>query len=149
MEGVSGTKFADTFIGSAAADTINGAGGADSITGNGGADLLTGGAGADKFFYLATTDSGPAPADADKISDFQHGSDKLDLSAIDADTSTGTNDAFLIGGSNPNVVAHSVTWFFDAPNHQTVVQVDVNGDTTADMTILLAGNINLTGDIVA
>jgi hypothetical protein len=68
-----------------------------------------------------------------------HGSDIIDLSAIDANTSTGGNQVFLFGGQNANVVGHSVTWFEDITNGKTIVQADVNGDTTADISIILTG----------
>jgi Ca2+-binding RTX toxin-like protein len=57
----------------------------DSLTGSSGANTLTGGAGADQFFYKALADS--APNSSDIITDFLHGVDKIDLSAIDANTS--------------------------------------------------------------
>ena len=41
------------------------------------------------------------------------------------------------------VIAHSVTWY--ESNGNTVVQADVNGNTTADMVIVLSGtNLHLT-----
>jgi hypothetical protein len=38
---------------------------------------------------------------------------------------------------NSSVVANSVTWFESGGN--TIVQADVNGNTTADLTIVLTG----------
>jgi hypothetical protein len=68
-----------------------------------------------------------------------HGSDIIDLSAIDANSSTAGNQAFLFGGQNANVVGRNVTWFEDLTSGNTIVQADVNGNTTADLTIILTG----------
>ena len=60
-----------------------------------------------------------------------HGADIINLSAIDANTSSNRNQAFVYGGQNANVVARSVTWF--ESNGNTIVQADVNGNATADL----------------
>ena len=65
-------------------------------------------------------------------------------SDADANTSTKGNQAFFYGGQNTNAVAHGVTWFEDPVNGNTIVQVDVIGNTTADLQIVLNGtNLNL------
>jgi hypothetical protein len=47
----------------------------------------------------------------------------------------------LTAGQNANVVANSVTWV--ESNGNTIVQADANGDTTADLQIVLLGtNLN-------
>src|SRR5262245_58605033 len=51
-----------------------------------------------------------------------------DLSAIDANSSKKGDQAFGFSGSNKEVVANSVTWSESSGN--TIVQADVNGDTT-------------------
>ena len=109
FENITGSSLDDSLTGTSGANTIIGGGGADTIQGGGGADTLTGGQGADKFVFAALTDS--APSARDLITDFVHGSDILDLSAIDANTSTKGNQAFFYGGQNTNAVAHSVTWY--------------------------------------
>ena len=74
IECLSGSPFADTLIGSQ--------GGDDTLTGNGGGDTLTGGSGNDTFKYAAVTNSGPGAGAYDTITDFVHGQDKIDLSAL-------------------------------------------------------------------
>ena len=91
------------------------------------------------FIFAALADS--SPANPDTITDFVHGSDIIDLSAIDANTSVKTDQAFLFGGQNATVVAHSVTWTESGGN--TIVQADVNGDAIADF-VLLGTNLHLT-----
>lgn len=69
-----GTAAANTLTGTPGDDRLNGAGGNDTLTGGSGNDLLTGGAGADRFVFRET-----ALADADRISDFVHGTDRIAL----------------------------------------------------------------------
>jgi hypothetical protein len=79
---------------------------------------------------------------SDLITDFVTDSDIFDFSTIDANASKGGNQAFAFGGQNANVVANSVTWF--ESNGNTILQADANGDTTADLQIVLLGtNLHL------
>ena len=153
FENLTGTAFDDVLTGSSGSnvliglngnDTLNGGGGADTLiggagndtlVGGSGADILTGGLDADRFVFGALADS--APGTPDLVTDFVHGTDILDFSAIDANTSSNGNQAFAFGGQNANVVARSVTWFESGGN--TIIQADVNGNTAADFTITLMG----------
>ena len=80
-------------------DTITGSQANDRIMGDGGRDIVTGGAGADTFVFATTADSGVGSTKADYITDFVSGSDKIDLIAIDADTSLPGDQAFAFIGS--------------------------------------------------
>src|SRR5687767_10125602 len=68
--------FNDTLIGNAAGQTLTGQGGSDTISGAGGVDTLWGGTAADSFVFRET-----GTANADRISDFASGSDKIVLDA--------------------------------------------------------------------
>jgi hypothetical protein len=128
----------DTINGLGGNDTISGLGGNDRLTGGGGADTLTGGAGNDRFVFAALGDSVPSARDI--IADFVHSSDIIDVSAIDANTSffASGNQAFtFVAAQNPGVLANRITWFESGGN--TIVQADVNGNTTADLAIVLSG----------
>jgi len=126
--------------GNALANEIIGNSGSNILNGLGGADILTGGQGSDKFVFTALAHSTPNASDL--ITDFVTGSDIFDFSTIDANTSKGGNQAFAYGGQNANVVANSVTWV--ESNGNTIVQADANGDTTADLQIVLLGtNLHL------
>jgi hypothetical protein len=75
--------------------------------------------------------------------------DKIDLSAIDANPDgdfPGDQD-FDWGGEDLNVLAYGLTWYKDAAHNRTVIQMDNNGDATADMMIVIAGTtLNLVRD---
>ncbi|MEJ0074007.1 MAG: M10 family metallopeptidase C-terminal domain-containing protein [Alphaproteobacteria bacterium] len=138
IENLTGSQFDDVLTGSSSSNVLIGLDGNDVLNGGNGADTLIGGSGADWFVFTAVANSSPGTPDT--IVDFTHGVDLIDLSAIDANTSASGNQAFAFAGQNANAVAHAVTWYETGGN--TVVQVDVNGNTVADLAIVLAG-INL------
>ena len=74
-EVLTGGSGKDAIDGGAGDDTISGAGGDDAIDGGAGRDLVTGGAGADVFVL----DQPAGAVDADRITDFTHGVDRLQL----------------------------------------------------------------------
>ena len=112
-------------------DTIYGSAAADLIVGGAGADILYGNSGADKFDYNAASES--RGTGRDRLMDFQPGSDRIDLSTLDAATGTSGNQAFnFVTAQSTLVVANSITWYQDAAQNKTVVQCDLNGDRVAD-----------------
>jgi len=144
---ITGSTENDTISGGNGNDSLDGGAGADSLSGNDGGDTLSGGPGndtlsggnhADTFVYSSTAD---AP---DRITDFQEGTDKIDLSAIDANTNQGGNQSFnFVAGQTSSVVVNSVTW--NVSGGDTTVRVDTNGNTNnSEMVITLTGSHNLT-----
>lgn len=121
-------------------DTINGGNGNDKITGYGGADILAGGSGADQFRILGQNDSGTGAA-ADRITDFVIGTDFLDFRLYDTDPVTAgvQNPGFSFIGTNPfnHTGAAEIRFGYSAGN--ILVQVDVDGNNTVDMEIVLQG----------
>jgi 5'-nucleotidase len=105
-------------------DTITGTAGDDLIQGGSGSDLTTTGAGADTIIYTSIRDAG------DRITDFEIGADKIDLSAIFSAASVtpvlGTNIVFapVTGGVS--------------------VQIIINGRRTPMLTVLgvTVGDLN-------
>ena len=82
----------DQISGGNGADSLHGDGGNDRIIGGAGQDRLTGGSGADVFVFELSSDS--VVGQADKLRDFKSGTDRIDLSAIDANTGLAGNQAF-------------------------------------------------------
>jgi hypothetical protein len=121
---------------------MNGNGGDDILVGNTGAQIMNGNAGNDTFVFRSIADSTPGAGNFDTVGDFVHNSDHLDLTAI----AGATNVQGLVNSAG-TVDAHSISWFVDNVNNQTIVYVNTgNTANHVDMEIHLTGtNINLTG----
>jgi Ca2+-binding RTX toxin-like protein len=140
---INGGGGADTLLGGSGNDTMNGGDANDILNGGTGLDGLTGGPGADRFVYTRTSESQTSGRDI--IADFLHGSDTLDLSAIDARSGSANsgNQAFNFVGEAASVSPYAVSWYESGGN--TIVQADVTGNTTADFALVLTGiNLGLT-----
>lgn len=120
------------------ADVVTGGSGIDKIAGNGGVDRMTGGTEADVFKFRAIADSGLG-ASADVITDFVHGTDKLNFLRIDTDPFTAGDQGFTFIENQPffNNGAAQIRWVDLGADLR--VEVDTNGDTVADMHVLLQG----------
>jgi serralysin len=135
-----GNAIANVLKGGAGNDTITGGGGNDTIIGGSGTDALTGGDGADTFLF-GLGDSSASSGQHDRITDFTSGVDKINLSGIDAISSTGGYDQFrFIGVSGFSGSAGELNYFNSALG-VTTLQGDTNGDRVADFAIDLVGNI--------
>jgi Ca2+-binding RTX toxin-like protein len=110
--------------------------GADTITASNAVNVMDGGAGNDTFKFLTT-----AAANGDTILGFAPG-DRLDLSAIDANTGTAANDAFtLITGAEFTAAGQlAVSFESRADGDFTVIQGNIDGNLTADFRIEIGGN---------
>jgi VCBS repeat-containing protein len=139
VDTVYGQAGNDTVIGDNGEDTLYGGSGDDLLIGGGGGDELWGGSGNDTFKFTDLVDSSSNPLDT--IHDFHHGFDRIDVSAIDADTANpGTTgiQAFTWGGTT--ATAHGVWYTQDVANNNTILHFDTNGSTSSDeMRIILAG----------
>jgi len=140
---INGLGGNDTITGLAGNDTLNGGtgndnldGGADNdvLIGDAGVDTMTGGAGSDTFLYGAITDSGTTAATRDRITDFVVGTDTIDVSAIDANTNVGGNQAFTFIGA----AAFSARG--QARYVGGILEFNSTGNNNADMSIALTGN---------
>ncbi|CAI8700967.1 hypothetical protein [Pseudomonas serbica] len=128
-----GNSLANTLKGNSAANVLNGGAGDDMLSGGAGNDLLvggagrdvlTGGAGNDIFDFNTLSETGLTNLIRDVISDFQRGSDKIDLGTLDANTATTANEAFhsIIDSSTP----------FTAAGQLKVANGVLYGNTDAD-----------------
>ncbi|WP_342239452.1 M10 family metallopeptidase C-terminal domain-containing protein [Inquilinus sp. OTU3971] len=148
IENISGGQASDSLTGNAGANTLQGWNGNDVLVGLGGTDTLTGGAGADRFVYSATTDS-VVGVNADLITDFSHAQvDRIDLSAIDANSAVAGNQAFTFVGAGPYTgVAGQL--IYSISGGVTTIGGDTNGDGSSEFHIRLTGAIALVaGDFV-
>ena len=132
-----GTRFGDTMAGRAGNDTLAGGAGNDVITGGIGADLMAGNAGADVFIFATAAEAGSL-ALHDRVSDFTHLSDRLDLAAIQA-------GQVFIGATGFGNVAGELR--YDVASG--LLSGDLDGDGAADYVIELTNHAAITaGDLI-
>ena len=145
---LTGNSGNNVLSGLAGVDTILGGDGNDTIIGGAGNDLMTGGAGADTFAILQeSVYFSKAPAGKSLEIDFVYDlskaeGDKLDLSAIDADSNTLGNQAFHLVGAFTKHGAE-MTLVYSAASNQTVLSLDVDGDGKADYQMKITGDVHL------
>jgi len=140
----------DTILGQGGNDTLMGDAGNDLLTGGLGKDLLSGNSGADRFIFTATNQTGNTGATADRITDFTHGTDRIDLSAIDASTIGSGNNSFSFAGTaafgtgSGGQIRFAQTDAAGTANDFTLVYLDTDSDTAAEAVIRLDGLVTLT-----
>ncbi|MDB5505557.1 MAG: toxin [Devosia sp.] len=147
-----GSGYALSVWGDAGNDTISGGTRSDFFVGGVGADLLTGGLGNDRFYFKTIADSTSASSGRDRITDFTHGSDKIELNAIDANGGVAGNGVFsFIAGEGVLFVSGvrgQLRWDqVDAAgtaNDHTYIYGDIDGEGTADFALDLLGLKTLT-----
>lgn len=140
---INGDRGDDTLNGLAGNDILNGGtdndilfggDGNDVLIGGLGSDRLTGGTGEDIFRYTSTTESGTVTRTRDTITDFIVGTDIIDVSAIDANTTVGGNQAFTFIGTAAFSALGQVRY---TPG---VLEFNSIGNNVLDMSIALTGN---------
>lgn len=148
---LTGNAAANVLNGGSGNDTLIGADGNDRLLGSSGKDYLYGGLGADQFVFRSTVESSTSASYADVISDFTRGKDKIDLSAIDAFAATATNNAYLWRGtatgftsSTAGEVRYHKYDYSGTASDYTLVFLDTDADSSAEMCIRLKGLFNLT-----
>ena len=156
----SGTGNADgnVITSSSGNDTLNGGGGNDTLIGGTGRDNLSGGAGVDTFVFKSASEAGNGTGNngtnADLITDFLAGTDKIDLSLIDANIQAGQDQAFIwdntIETGNTRPAAGHIGYHYEGSGANAVTVIDANinttrngADTTLDFQIKLAGTLVL------
>jgi Ca2+-binding RTX toxin-like protein len=125
------------------ANTIAGNAGNNIINGGLGQDTLTGNAGADRFSFQGLEDSGKTMNTSDVITDFLAAQgDRIDISAIDAISSSPSNDAFVFVGASAFSAAGQVRSFTAGGITYVALNIDSNLNTT-EMMISLSGALAL------
>ena len=153
----SGNTQDNVITGGGGNDVLNGGGGNDTLIGGTGRDNLTGGAGLDTFVFKSAAEAGNGTGNnannADLIADFMMGTDKIDLSLIDANTQVGLDQAFIwdntLETGNTRPAAGHIGYHYEGSGANAVTVIDGNintrngNDTTIDFQIKLAGTLVL------
>jgi Ca2+-binding RTX toxin-like protein len=137
---LSGLALNDYLNGGAGNDALLGGDGTDLLIGGLGKDLLTGGTGNDTFDFNALNETGLTSATWDVISDFVHGTDKIDLATLDANTALAGDQAFtapVLGGTFSGAFASPGDLYFDTTAH--VLYGNTDSDAAAEFAIELTG----------
>ena len=125
-------------------DTLYGNGGNDTLIGGVGTDHMTGGSGNDMFVFADGDFGGTTASTADEIVDFTGGQDKIDLSAVDANSLLGGDQAFaFIGTAAFCDTAGELR--YEQISGNTYLTGDTNGDGIADFMIKVDGSHVFTG----
>ena len=132
IENLIGSNFDDVLTGSAVDNWLNGGNGVDTLRGGGGADVLFGGAGADLFVFGPDDSRPQAP---DLIYDFAAG-DRIDLSAIDANTALAGDQAFALTGQTGHAGDLSVAYNAGAGLTYVSLYLDNSGALGAQIALL-------------
>ena len=128
----------DTLMGQSNDDVLRGGSGNDVLIGGSGRDVMLGGAVSDVFVFEAVTDSGFG-AMRDVIRDFETGIDRIDLSEL-------SDPAFTFEGTGGlSGTGASVAYTVNGAGH-AIVQIDVDGDGSADMQLVVQDTVSLSAD---
>jgi Tol biopolymer transport system component len=143
----------DVLNGLAGNDRLEGGLGNDRLVGGLGQDELFGGAGADVFIFTQPSDSRHAIRSdgwkilPDLIGDFTSGTDKIDLSALDAIQGHAGNDAFTFIGAAA-FSGHAGELRFEAGAGQTLILADTDGNGAADFMLATNAPLLQVGDFI-
>ncbi len=133
----------DNLVGAGGNDYLYGGSDNDKLTGGMGADDLWGGSGADTFIFKSIKETTVSGVGRDTIFDFStRQKDKIDLSAIDANTTKGGNQAFSFIGTKA-FGGKAGELRYEKAKSDTYIHGDVNGDKIADFTIHLDDRVSL------
>lgn len=106
-----------------------------------GHDFLKGGADNDTFTFKSVSDSTHLASGRDTISDFST-NDRIDLSGIDASTTSSGNQTFNFIGTKA-FTGKAGDLRYEKKASDTYIYADVNGDKTADFAIHLDDAVTL------
>ncbi|MEP3918475.1 calcium-binding protein [Ascidiaceihabitans sp.] len=143
-----GGDGADLLFGDAGNDRLVGEAGQDTLVGGLGRDILAGGfydttngyvgdGEADVFQFMSVAESPDDGATRTIIRDFELGIDKVDLSFIDADTNSTSDDTFSFIGNTAFTGTAGELKYSITPGGDLLLRADINGDGVANMQIKL------------
>ncbi|WGM41167.1 calcium-binding protein [Caulobacter sp. NIBR1757] len=134
----------DRLVGGAGSDNLSGGTGNDILEGGSGNNVMSGGTGSDVFKIgqdsVRLSGSSALALQTDQILDFsQSAGDRIDLTAIDADSTVAGDQAFTFV-STFGFHAGEATLIYDAGVNQTILRLDIDGDGKADYQLRLDGD---------
>lgn len=135
----------DLIVGNRGADILLGQGGNDTLNGGPGKDLLLGGENADRFVFRTVLETANSTTGCDVIADFVTGTDRIDLSRIDAFAPTAANEGFVFRGTGAfSIVSAGEVRFarFDqsgTANDFTMIYIDTDADAASEAMIRVNG----------
>src|SRR5205085_8586211 len=128
-----GNGGGNILVGGGGNDPLRGGAGADRLEGDAGADIFVFGVAGESHDYTYRSDG--TKLIPDMLLDFTSGTDKIDLSGIDANQATAGDDAFtFIGASAFSGVAGQLR--AEVYGGQVHILGDVDGDGRADLHII-------------
>lgn len=147
IENLLGSSFSDRLEGNTASNILKGGAGNDRLYGGSGADKLYGGTGADTFIFKKISES--TMTVRDMIYDFSRSQgDKINLSAIDADTVSSGDQAFTFVGEKAFTQTAGELRYTHA-NGDSYIYGDVNGDGRTDFSVRVDKTIDfIKGDFI-
>ncbi len=137
-----GSAGDDTLIGGAGNDTMHGGTGSDRLTGNIGTDYMY--AGLDSVrdvFVFRGVDNSTVGATRDVIYEFVAGTDDINLTLIDANSTLVNDQGFSFSGTTAQ--ANSVWYALTRSGTDLIVFADVDGDAIRDFSVQLVGVTSL------
>ena len=154
IENAVGGAGDDSLSGNQSGNTLRGGGGNDTLIGGFGNDRVEGGAGADIFVFTSTGHSTGYMIRSDGkkflpdiLADFTSGTDKIDLSAIDADVGTAADDAFTFIGTG--AFTHQAGQLrYAVHDGQARIFADTDGNGFADLEIVANSTQILAADFI-
>jgi Ca2+-binding RTX toxin-like protein len=135
--GGAGDDSLDGFTGN---DALDGGAGNDTLLGGAGRDVLNGGLGADVFLFTVAAQSNGSFVDT--VTDFTEGSDRIDLSGIDANAAQGGDQAFSFIGTAAFSGAGQLRFIREGADLRLLG--DTNGDGLADFALILTDETTIT-----
>ncbi|WP_157961358.1 M10 family metallopeptidase C-terminal domain-containing protein [Microvirga flavescens] len=141
-DSLNGDGTADVLLGGGGNDRLTGYAGNDRLSGGTGQDTLTGGTGRDTFVF-DDRETSASKTRADYITDFsRRQGDKIDLSAIDANTTRRGDQKFtFIGDAKTFSKAGEVR--FEKTASYTYVYLNTDNDASAEAVIKLKGSFDV------
>ncbi|WP_404286112.1 hypothetical protein ACD578_14750 [Microvirga sp. RSM25] len=139
---LTGNGLANALTGNAGVNRLSGGAGNDRLTGGLGQDSLAGGAGRDVFVF-DDRDTSASKSKADYILDFsRRQSDRIDLSAIDANTRKRGDQKFSFIGDEKSF-SKAGEMRFEKTKSTTYIYLNTDNDRSAEAVIKIKGALDL------